>query len=212
MTQINLQKQTEGTDVWLPRVGDVGGKSWDFGIRRYKLLYIGWTNNKVLLYRTVNSIQYPIINHNGKQYEKLYIYIYIYMYIEMGLYTQIHVYIHSCSPFAAYQRLRQHCKSTTLQYKKVIIHIHTAGDFQPNGCIFHCEDLKGKIITQITIQQNNHVALVRMFCFLYFLFVLLSLKGMFIKYHMKGCLPTNIITPFIYVAIYCFQFAFMFII
>ena len=46
MTQINLQKQTQGTDVWLPRVGDGGGKSWNFGIRRYKLLHIGWTSNK----------------------------------------------------------------------------------------------------------------------------------------------------------------------
>ena len=46
-----------------------GGKremSWEFGISRCKLLYIGWINNKVLLYGTGNHIQYPIINHNGK--------------------------------------------------------------------------------------------------------------------------------------------------
>ena len=28
--------------------------------------YLGWTNNKVLLYSTGNCIQYPVINHNGK--------------------------------------------------------------------------------------------------------------------------------------------------
>ena len=29
--------------------------------------------NKVLLYSTGNYIQYPVINHNGKEYEKEYI-------------------------------------------------------------------------------------------------------------------------------------------
>ena len=32
-------------------------------------------NNKVLLYSTGNYSQYPIINHNGKEYEKEYIYV-----------------------------------------------------------------------------------------------------------------------------------------
>ena len=50
------------------RIG--GGKDWELGISRYKLLYIGWINNKVLLYSTGNCIQYPVINHNGKEYEK----------------------------------------------------------------------------------------------------------------------------------------------
>jgi len=36
----------------------------------YKLLYVEWIDNKVLLYRTRNYIQYPIINHNGKGYER----------------------------------------------------------------------------------------------------------------------------------------------
>ena len=52
-----------------------GGKDWEFGISRGKLLYIGRINNKVLLYSTGNYIQYPGINHNGKEYEKEYIYI-----------------------------------------------------------------------------------------------------------------------------------------
>ena len=56
---------------------------WEFGISRCKLVYIEWTNNKVLLYSTGKYIQYSVINHNRKEYEKgdIYIYIYIYIYI-----------------------------------------------------------------------------------------------------------------------------------
>ena len=50
--------------------GSGGGRDWEFGISRCKLLYIGWINNKVLLYSIGNYIQYPVINHNGKEYEK----------------------------------------------------------------------------------------------------------------------------------------------
>ena len=39
---------------------------WEVGVSRYKLLSIAWINNKVLLYNTGN-IQYPMINHNGKE-------------------------------------------------------------------------------------------------------------------------------------------------
>ena len=59
----------------MPGWGVGEGKDWEFGINRCKLLYIGWINNKVLLYSTENYIQYPVINHNGKYYEKEYIYI-----------------------------------------------------------------------------------------------------------------------------------------
>ena len=40
-------------------------------------------NNKVLLYSTYsfNYIQYPMINHNGKGYENVYIYVLICMYV-----------------------------------------------------------------------------------------------------------------------------------
>ena len=50
-----------------------GGLDWEFGTSRRKLLYIEWMNNKVLLYSTGNYIQYLVINHNGKEYEKEYI-------------------------------------------------------------------------------------------------------------------------------------------
>ena len=58
--------------LWLPRWGGVWGKQgfWEFGISRCKLLYIERVNNKALLYSTGNYIQYPVINHNEKEYEK----------------------------------------------------------------------------------------------------------------------------------------------
>ena len=30
---------------------------------------MGWINNEGLLYSTKNYIQYPVLNHNGKEYE-----------------------------------------------------------------------------------------------------------------------------------------------
>ena len=53
-----------------------GGNDWEFGISRCKLVYLGWINNKVLLYSTRKYIQCPVINHNGKEYEKECIYLY----------------------------------------------------------------------------------------------------------------------------------------
>ena len=51
------------------------GLNWEFGISRCKLVYRKQINSKVLLYSTGNYIQYPVINHNGKEYEKEHIYI-----------------------------------------------------------------------------------------------------------------------------------------
>ena len=42
------------------------GMDWDFEISRCKPLYVGWMDNKVLLYSTGNYIQYPVINYNEK--------------------------------------------------------------------------------------------------------------------------------------------------
>ena len=47
-----------------------GGMEWKVGVSRFKLLNIEYINNKVLPYSTGNHIQYPIINHNGKDYFK----------------------------------------------------------------------------------------------------------------------------------------------
>ena len=41
----------------------------------YKLVYIEWISKKILLYSTGNYSQYPVINHNGKEYEIEYIYV-----------------------------------------------------------------------------------------------------------------------------------------
>ena len=47
--------------------GAEGGMEQEVGVSRCKLVYIGWIN-KVLLYSTENYIQYPMLNHNGKEY------------------------------------------------------------------------------------------------------------------------------------------------
>ena len=47
-----------------------GGKDWEFGVSKCKLLNIGWINNKVLLYSPGDYIQYPVIKHNGKENKK----------------------------------------------------------------------------------------------------------------------------------------------
>ena len=71
------QKQThKRTDLWLPRGrGGKEGMEWEFGVSRYKLVYIEWINNKVLWYSTGNYIQYPGTNHNGKECKKEYVYV-----------------------------------------------------------------------------------------------------------------------------------------
>lgn len=49
--------------------GDRGGREWEFGISRGKLLYIGWAN-KVILNSIGNYIQNSMTNHNEKEYDK----------------------------------------------------------------------------------------------------------------------------------------------
>ena len=85
MTQTHLQNKKrlthiENRFVFAKDEGRGRGVDWEFGISRCKLLYKGWINNKVLLYSTGNYIQCPVINHNGKEYEKKYVYILICMY------------------------------------------------------------------------------------------------------------------------------------
>ena len=62
---------------------------WGFGVHRCKLLYIERINSKVLLYSTGNYIQYPVINHNGKEYEKRIYTYYIYIYLDHCRYIHI---------------------------------------------------------------------------------------------------------------------------
>jgi len=59
------------------RAGEGWGQrrvDWESRTNRGKLFYIGGINNKVLSYSTGNYIQYPVINHNGKEYGKKYIF------------------------------------------------------------------------------------------------------------------------------------------
>ena len=48
---------------------------WEFGINKYKLVYIEWINNQVLLNSTGNYIQCPAINYNGKKNIKMCVYL-----------------------------------------------------------------------------------------------------------------------------------------
>ena len=45
-----------------------GGMEWEAGCSRCKLLCIECVDNKVLLCSTENYIQWPMINHDGKEY------------------------------------------------------------------------------------------------------------------------------------------------
>ena len=51
-----------------------GGRGWTGSLEladiNYHIYSLEWIKNKVLLYSTENCIQYPVINHNGKEYEK----------------------------------------------------------------------------------------------------------------------------------------------
>ena len=95
-TQRQTHRHRDQTCGCQGRGGGGEGMDWEFGISRCKLVYLGWINNKVLLYSTGNYIRYPVINHNGKEYEKEY------MYVKLN-------------HFAVQQKLTQHCKSTVVQ-------------------------------------------------------------------------------------------------
>ena len=55
-----------GNRWWLPRGVGKGGMEGEVMVSRFKLLYMEWINNKVILHSTENYIQYPMLNHNGK--------------------------------------------------------------------------------------------------------------------------------------------------
>ena len=60
-----LTGQTCGCQGWSGR-----GMDREFGVSGCELSDIVWLNDKVLLYGTGNYIQHPVINHNGKKYER----------------------------------------------------------------------------------------------------------------------------------------------
>ena len=62
--QMNLFAEQKQTHRLVVAKG--GGVDWEADISGCKLLYMEWIENKALLYSTENSIQHPMINHNGK--------------------------------------------------------------------------------------------------------------------------------------------------
>ena len=69
------ETDAQRTGLWLPRgKGGAGGIDWGCAGSRCKLLYTGWINNEVLRYSKGNYIQYPVITHNRKEYERQCIY------------------------------------------------------------------------------------------------------------------------------------------
>ena len=51
------------------------GERWSASLGLADVSYCIWIDNEVLLYSPGTYIQYPMINHNGKKYEKECIYI-----------------------------------------------------------------------------------------------------------------------------------------
>ena len=47
---------------------------WEFGVSRCKLLHLGWISIEVLLYCLGNYIQSPVMEHDGRYYEKKNVY------------------------------------------------------------------------------------------------------------------------------------------
>ena len=49
----------------------------EFGVSRCKLLHLEWLSSDFLLYSLGDSIQFPGIDHDGKEYKKKNVYIYV---------------------------------------------------------------------------------------------------------------------------------------
>ena len=104
MTQMNSsmgQKQTpvhrvcySYTSLLLPRMRE-GGKEmdWEFGVSEYKPLYRERINNNVLLYSRGNNIQYPVINHSGKECVCVYVSVSVCVCVYIYIYIYTHIYI-----------------------------------------------------------------------------------------------------------------------
>ena len=69
MKQKQTHRQREQTGACQGR-GAGEGMDWEFGVNRCKLVYTELIN-KALLHSTGKYIQSPVINYNGKVYEKL---------------------------------------------------------------------------------------------------------------------------------------------
>ena len=91
---MNLRKlwgMEKDREAWLAAV---------HGVTKSQTQFSNWTTNKNLLYSTGNSTQYSVMTYMGKESGKEWIYVFV---------LQIR--------FAVHLKLRQHCKSTILQFK-----------------------------------------------------------------------------------------------
>ena len=76
MAQMNLStKQKQSYDIEISFVVAKGKgvrrwMEWEVGVSRCKLLHLEGINTKIILYSIENYIEYPMINHNGKEYFK----------------------------------------------------------------------------------------------------------------------------------------------
>ena len=70
------QTHRQRADLCLPRGRERAKEGLKFGISSCKLLCIEWINSKILLYSIRSCIQDHVINHNGKEYEKMCVCIY----------------------------------------------------------------------------------------------------------------------------------------
>ena len=58
------------------REGGGSGMDGEYGVGRYKLLYLEWISNGILLCSTGNYVQSPGVEHDGRQYKKKDVYMY----------------------------------------------------------------------------------------------------------------------------------------
>ena len=82
--------------------GEGGGMDWEFGVSKMQTIIYGRNKQQFLLCNTGIYIHYPEINHSRNVYKKRK---YVYVYISESL----------CCKW----KLTQHCKSITLQLKKI---------------------------------------------------------------------------------------------
>ena len=69
--------------------GSLRGLNWEFEISRCKLICIEWINKKVLLCSTGNYIQYLVIKHSGKEYEKECVCVCVCVYVCVCIYVYV---------------------------------------------------------------------------------------------------------------------------
>ena len=83
MVQMNLHtNRNRLTDIEnrliMVAKGEGGGSGMDreFGIGRWKLLYLEWISNEILLYSTGDYIQSLVVEYDRRKYEKKNVYMY----------------------------------------------------------------------------------------------------------------------------------------